>query len=477
MTEKSYLWDGTVTGDASEAPYDKDKFNTFMFLLQATDNVLNNAYTVPSYLNDLRTYSDETGMFVIVDSGAAIMGGRYLFKSDTSVSLNIDSIATSGYFRYDYIILRLNTNAQTIRLAVLKGSETNDPTLLSEPTLTQTTLIREIPIARIYVDDATTYIQDKYVHDRRIFATNAYTSNEYKLSDRNLIINSEFMAASGIPSTEPEGWDGAATRMVSKLSKMSRGQAVEIDSTSFSLFLLQSIPINPQYKTFTVKGILKDTTGGSSYSSVTLYPTTLDGTVLPGTFKSQEYINIVANTEIEFQFTVTLDDDTLLKAIQLRVFSSGGTLEVGQIIVVPGYHPGPFREFNETIMFRRALTAAGWSDTAKSSGTTLVDLNADYGLPNRTKGVYVRLRGRDSGSAGGVASIQLQGYAAPYNTIYGTVELDGVNNDVYREGAFYIPVDPPIYNAQDETPQMRIIVVATGAGTFDATAEIIGVDT
>lgn len=484
MTQVSYLWDGTVTGDASEAPYDKAEFNTFMFMLNSTDNTANEAYVSPNYLNDLRVYSTNTGMYVTVDTGAALVGGRYAFILDEAVSLPIDSIGADGYFRYDYIVLRVRKNEQTIRLDVIKGGETGSEYALYDPILVQTDTIIEIPIAKVYVSSEYNYVPDKYIYDMRQFATNTYTVNSYLQNSANLVKNSEFMVIDDPTAIviSISGWNTPATGVDTRLSKMSRGQSAQIDPSVYGVGteypLKQPILIDSDDRTFTVKGILKDVTGGGDgYVFVELVPCTIYGDELSGTYKRQEYTTQIPNTEIEFQFTVTLDDNAAMRGVLLKCGTFDNVIDIGQIIVVPGYFPGPFREISETIMFREPLTAVAWSDTAKSTGTTLVSLAASFGIFERTRGAYIRLRGRDSGSAGGVASMHVLGYAAPYNTIYGGFDLDGITNSVYREVTVYVPTNAPLANAQDGTPLIRIDVVATGAGTFDATAEIVGIRT
>lgn len=485
MTEISYLWDGVVTGDATSAPYDRDEFNTYIFMLQAPNRVENRAFVSPNYGNNLRVYSNDTAMSVTVDTGAAMIDGRFAYTLDTAVSLSIDPVSTSGYFRYDYVVLRSDKNAQTIRLAIIKGGETASEYSLSNPALVQISNFKEIPLAKIYVDDSG-IVYDKYIYDMREFAMNYFSENAHKLSYNNLVKNSEFMAYSGEASSyPPDEWSGSVVGLSAstKLSKMSRGQSVQMDSTAYSseVPLLQNLMLDTSDRTYTIKGMMKVISGGDTgYAFVELLPSTQYATwydgALSGTSKRQEYPKIEPDTEIEFQFTVTFDNNSAMKAVLLRVGAFGGAVvDIGQIIVVPGYFPGPFREISETIMFREALTTGTWSATAKSTSTVSINLASLYGVQEKTKGVHLRLRGRDSGSAAGNASIQVQGYTAPYDAVYGRVELDGITNDVYRENTFYVPVNAPLINSRDGTPQLRIGVVATGALTFDATVEIVGV--
>lgn len=483
MTETSYIWDGTSTGDATTAPYDGPEFNTYM-LTPSTGEGDNYVYVVPEYLSCLRVYNSSIGYTISVAPGAAIIGSKFIYVSDDIVNLNITPVTATDYARLDMVVLRVDTINQTIRLAVVEGSAVDSTDTLEEPTLTQTDTTREIAIARVYIDYTMSHVLDEYIVDKRIFATNFKTSKSFKLQYKNIITNSEFMAFSSSDTvTDPEGWSngGAANTLTpsaaAKLSKMSRGQSIAFGAVGEVQAIKQIINIDPNVPIFTVRCLLKDTTGGADvYNSVGLYPATANGSILSGTYKVQKYTRLAADTEIDVQFTVEFDINASFGAVVLIITNSGGGIELGQCMVVHGYHPGPYREFSENILFRERMTDAGWSDTAKSSGTTTVDLTT-FGVLDRIKGAWIRTRGRDSGSAGGSAYIELVGYAAPYNGVYGRVELSGITNNVYRENTFYVPVGRPIPDAYDETPQLRAVVVATGAGTFDATLEVVGIQT
>lgn len=492
MAQTSYIWDGTVTGDASLAPYDKDNFGIYAFLPHIQDDDINTAYVVAGYLEDLRV-TGEVSSNVTVAPGAAIHGGKYLFVSDAEVSLTVDAITETGFFRYDYVVLRLNTDEQTVRLAIVKGIETNDHTALTTPTIQQTSLIREIPLAQLYVTSDYNYIREEYIYDLRVFAANSYTRDTFKTANKNLLMNSEFMAFSAVGTATgvPEGWDrtdGTALLTAGIPSDtQSRGHSVRCDG---DYTMQQIVIVDPEIKTYTLKGMFEDVVGGlTSEITISMYPAARDGTILGGydsttdlsfgdAFASHHYLKLAVDTYAEFQYTITFDDNAVFEAIVVEIAVVGSGMEIGQLILVGGYHPGPWREFSEVLMLYEALTDANWSDTAKSSGTTSINVESVFDVPEKTRDVFVRLLCRDSGSAAGTAYLALQGYAAPFNSEYGRVEVSGLTNDIYRSGTFRVPVNQPLYDGSyDADGQLRAVVAATGAGTLDATLEIVGIVT
>jgi hypothetical protein len=76
-----------------------------------------------------------------------------LYDSDTANTVNIPT-PSSGFSRYDRIVLRRDWSVQTVRLARVSGVAAITPSI---PSLTQTALVTwEIPLATILIDDAGT---------------------------------------------------------------------------------------------------------------------------------------------------------------------------------------------------------------------------------------------------------------------------------------------------------------------------------
>lgn len=470
MSELSYLWDGIVTGDATEAPYRKDGFNTYITGIHSadTDDVL----VIPGYLNDLDILLTG-GLGVSVSTGAALLQ-NYVYVNDSAVSFSLTPPALYN-FRYDYVALQLDTTNQQIRLVIIEGVDTDDYTTLETPNLTQTAALWQSPIAKIFIDSR--YSLDAYhIYDERMFAVTSYSQNTYR--QNNLIYNSEMMYIDG--SGVPERWQtgGAFTTLQAdtKLSPMTRGQSVRFDGNALYHYITTNSRIYPGH-IYTLQGVIKEITGDDSYIRIYLQGLLVGGINVVDLTSSVEYIKLEADDEIIFTLRTRIDIDTPLYGFRLFAYSDGGDTSLGQCILTEGYHPGPFRQFEEQIILQEAVTDAAWSDTAKSTGTTTIDFTSDFNalIQPKTKAVILRLRGRDSGSAAGAPYMRILGYAAPFASEYGRLDLEGVTNDVYREIVCLAPVNQPLYDIESATPSVRIDVAASGAGTFDATVEVLGI--
>lgn len=122
MTERSRPWDGTTTGDATEAPYDAatEFARILRALLPAAEQsahkggVINGA----SGFND---YNATTGAnLVTVQTGIAVNQGTW-HESDANVAVTIPTPVTST--RVDRIVLRKSWASQTVRITRIAGTE------------------------------------------------------------------------------------------------------------------------------------------------------------------------------------------------------------------------------------------------------------------------------------------------------------------------------------------------------------------
>lgn len=473
MTETSYLWDGLVTGDATLAPYNKTEFNKYIFGAYVEDSEF--AFVIPGYLNDLEVVSTG-GYAVSVSTGAALLQ-QQMYINSSPLSLSIDQVTDPTYFRFDYIALQLDQINQTLRAVVLKGLETNDYTLLENPALIQTGAFWQAPIARLFVDGSETSILAENIHDYRKFAVTTYTTNTFTYN-QNLIQNSEFMAWSVPGTNNPSKWvrsGVAGDSAVAAFGSMVRGQAWSLPASSGLVY--NNTDLQAQFPVCTVKGSFYVATGDASELIIGLSNASVTVPTTP--FITKKYTRLEVGDIVEFQFTcrIPTTNPTWRLAVSLR--SNGGIHYIGQIILVPGYHPGPYRQMLETLPLLYPITDANWTNTAKSTSTTTIDFTATFGsdVLRQTKAVVLRLRGRDSGSAAGAPYMRILGYSAAFPIEYGRLDLEGVTNDVYRETTCICPVGQPIYAAQSQIPQLRIDIVATGAATFDATVEVIGIIT
>ena len=126
--------------------------------------------------NNLLVFADSTGMNVKVKiSGSvsqAIVRG-HMYQSTAQETLTI--VASEANPRIDSIILRLDPAANTIVLAVVKGTAAASPVA---PTLTQTdTANYELLLANVSVAAGANTISPANVTDLRTFVTNAWPTN------------------------------------------------------------------------------------------------------------------------------------------------------------------------------------------------------------------------------------------------------------------------------------------------------------
>jgi len=136
MTELSYPWDGSLTGHATDAPYDNRRFMEW-FARMIKYHV--DYGIIPGHLNDL-VVEQYTATRLRVLSGAALCD-LYLYENDASVFFDV-STPGSGYYYYR-VVVRAQLSMNTALLALLGPSAT------SFPSLTQDNFIYDIPVARV----------------------------------------------------------------------------------------------------------------------------------------------------------------------------------------------------------------------------------------------------------------------------------------------------------------------------------------
>jgi len=153
--EKSYVWDGFITGDAELAPYSAQDYAFLfrtMFLRSNTEGIIR------VYLSQLQV-SNPSGTTIRVASGGAIVFG-WFYKNDA----NEDTVLTvpSAATRIDRVVLRMDSKEQTVRIVVKRGVEG-----ATAPTLSRTSLIYEIPLATVSITTVGTItVQDERKYAR-----------------------------------------------------------------------------------------------------------------------------------------------------------------------------------------------------------------------------------------------------------------------------------------------------------------------
>lgn len=119
MTERSRFWDGTVTGDAPEAPYDgPTEFANVTRAGVFTGNSVNKSGVIMGELNELAVVGG-AGL-VTVDTGKAFVYGSW-YENDASVNVAIPTPSVST--RVDRVVLRKDWAAKTVRITRIAGVE------------------------------------------------------------------------------------------------------------------------------------------------------------------------------------------------------------------------------------------------------------------------------------------------------------------------------------------------------------------
>lgn len=140
MTEKSYPWDGLVTGDASLAPYVGDVWSDMWRKLFTSDRTLQGF--IDNYANEL--VGSGAVSPVVISTGAAIVDGKF-YENDAAVAVVIPTPA--GATRIDRIVLRKDFAGQTVRITRIAGVEGG-----GAPALTQTDgTTWDVPLYRVSI--------------------------------------------------------------------------------------------------------------------------------------------------------------------------------------------------------------------------------------------------------------------------------------------------------------------------------------
>lgn len=458
MTERSYVWDGIVTGDSTLAPYYAEAFNQYMHM--SVDGQTDLVYVFPDYLNNLDLlYSINSPYSLTLKPGAAVFK-NFLYVQSENQSFNLDS-AAAGYYRLDTLVLQINYADQTVRPVVLSGTLQTSITnaITYRATLTQIDdFLWEQPLYYVLVDGDEV---DNVTSDMRQFVVSFET-----VLKPCPVLNSEFLAFSpGIASDGPEEWDnsdGTALAAGTIDTLQGRGQTIQLTQDQG---IRQDFPVNKgSGKTFSAFCLI----GGSTHIR-------LRG-LLP-TLSYTDWYTSWANDSLADYAHITHTFDEEIIEVQLEIINLfGGSIYVGQALFIEGYHTG-HNQFiiDQLITLNHRETDAGWSATASSTGTTTVNLTASFGgnFKSGTKAIVLRLEANDSASAAG-GGIYLRGASLKTE---GDVLLDAVPNDYKRSLEMLVPISYEIFNTSSGVPQFDIEVSSSGANTLDATARIAGIIT
>jgi hypothetical protein len=466
MAEDSAMHQGSSIGHAATtdvwgAPYSANEYADIYSKLLGSNAA--KGYVLPSYNNDLKIQANSpAAMNVIVKSGAASVRGR-IYENTSDVTITIATADVTDP-RIDRIVLRYTDSLQTIELAVVAGTAAATPSL---PALTQTAAIYEVDIAYVWVAASAVSIADTEIHDVRVFAPN-FEALLNVFGQHNLIQNSEFMAISAIgATTAPDRWDtvssGPTLTLVTKPSQMSRGRAVRMTAGGAGRGMSQTFHVKASTM-YTIKVLIQVTAGDVGNFSVTT------NAAAPATISR----NIRrTGSYIEHTIYYSTEADATLMTVSFTCVNNTDVVDVGQALAQVGYFAGPYRPFRETIMYSAPLTDSSWTATAKSTGSTSAILTSTFQstIMAGTRAVIAKIEANDSGSAASTAEFAIRDADATVSDAT-RIYLRGVPNDIKR--AQQCTVSLPTIGITTN-PSVQFDVVASGVGTLDATAQILGI--
>ena len=111
------------------------------------------------------------------------------------------------------------------------------------------------------------------------------------------------------------------------------------------------------------------------------------------------------------------------------------------------------------------LTSTAWDGDARSTtGKTLLDLSAVFGVPAGVKAILFNVAVRDSASAANECLLILSPNNTTNNGPY--IGCGGLANDKYSRGTLIVPCD--------SSGDIYYQIYASGSGTFDVWLEVWG---
>lgn len=453
MALNGYFFDGTTIGDATLAPYDDSEIaNVFARFGNGV---------IEGYENELEVTASGVNGVVAVGSGAARVNG-YLYINDTDTTVAVPSCVANN--RIDVITLYVDTAAQTVRLNRIEGVEAANPVIPAIPST-------DFPLAWLWLvstyNAATGYPNSPYIHDLREFEI--INASKTGVPYNNLIPNSEFLSFTGNGAANPapdEWWVAGATLGTTIGSAITHARSRTVNITGAGGDLISTAVPLQKGKRYTLRGSVYINSGAVNIQveRSVVYGGSISKIITNAPGVETEFI-------IRFDAYPTTDYTSLSFACQV-----GGTdFELGQVVLVEGNVPGNYAPKHELIFANAYLTDANWNFTAKSTGTTVVDLSAAF---SGNIGVYIRglilaMAGNDSGSAGNPVKMGLYSQLAGAATDnLSQLSLEGVPNDEIRERIGYVPTNHLVSQGYFD-----VGVSASGAGTFDVQLRVLGVIT
>lgn len=216
MAEASYFWTTNGTGDGTSGGYTATNFSQYLedvtITAAASEGVL---FGVD---NSLAVSTTGVTRQVSIASGSAIVNGKF-YKSDSAVLFTLDSTPSS---RVDRVILRGNYSAQTVRLAILKGTDGSaSPTALTQSDGTTW----EILLANVSLNSSNVLS----ITDQRTFVK---SPTAYGWFNTPLTLNSTLNVSGSITTTSDLTVNGGDIRLGADVDlRRSAANTLTIDDT------------------------------------------------------------------------------------------------------------------------------------------------------------------------------------------------------------------------------------------------------
>jgi len=477
MTERSWLWDGTTTGDASLAAYDKEAFNTWFAMTKAHN--INKIFIIPGVYQDLyvEPLGSQSYSTVKVNPGAALFKD-YIYISTEAEYFELSSVSASNYYRYDSLVLRQNRTTQEIRLVLVNGTETTG--IPQPPTLTQTDTIWEIEIARIYIDSTSFVLDEQHLE---VFFDFLPIGPYFNGDTLNLFKNSEsfIWATDVVLPTILGGWIESPVYQTLQtapvISPQTRGQSFSLPTFAQDDTLRQQHQIKvKEGDPFTLEGLLR-LNDATSIIDITITTYEREDNLLGGS-TAEHNLRVWGEGIHHIKRTFYAQHDIGSLTVKLTGVAATNDIDIGQFLLSPGYFTGGFRPKHEIIPIQLPLADSAWDGDAKSSGTTQINLATSFGgkIPAHARGVILYVRARDSGSAAGTfIGVHIQSYNSTLS--YGSLLLDGEPNNAWQSRQIIAYIDEPFKTSLASAYGFAVQVTASGAGTLDAIIRIIGIIT
>ena len=452
MTEKSYFWDGTVRGDAKFAPYDIAGFTDALDKMTSVES----GYVIPGNANNLEVTGAGVNEYVSINSGAAIVRGRFYTSNAVTYNIKIHQNLTE-YPRIDRVVLRLDYSTDTINIKVLSGVPASVPHPPECRDIEGS--LFEVPLASVYMGPGEYIVATANINDERKFYNTAPHSYTYPL--QNIMPNSELLGFSSLGPNPPDMWmlSNTATFIeTTKFDLMARGRGVIITGA-------QNAGMNITLDTGTIS---------------TMHTLSTIIRVTSGTCS----INFGGQTRVVYPTSdpvvITLRVATSGYQVLTVVGGSVGTniFTIGQTTLTQGFIQAPFVPRHETIFFNDIIQTGGFFNSTYSSFTSEYNSGFLWGntrlLPG-IRGMIASLQIYDTGSSG----------AGPY---FVSIQDPDTNADLLRVDVAGLPNSTPNSNVgiitmrynQTTVPAgyeytTQIQAVASGINTMNITIYLYGI--